>query len=71
MNILNKILLFLSAILYHCRKVLLKHSEKKIKLRVCADYDAKNNRQVSLPYVPFHNSFSLSIISYRTKLSKH
>ena len=41
MNILDKIPLFLSDIPYHCRKVLLKHSEKKIKLRVYADYDAQ------------------------------
>jgi hypothetical protein len=44
MNVLEKILLLLSSILYHCRKVLLKHGEKKIKLRLYADYDAKNNR---------------------------
>ena len=44
MNMLDKIILFLSAILYHFRKVLLKHNEKEIKLRVYTDYDAQSNR---------------------------
>jgi len=44
MNVLDKIILFLSAILYHCRKVLLKHNEKEIKVSVYTDYDVESNR---------------------------
>ena len=44
MNMLDKIIFFSSDMLYHCRKVLLKDSEKKIKLRVYADNGAQNNR---------------------------
>jgi hypothetical protein len=43
MNLLDKIILFLSAVLYHYRKELFKNNQKKIKLRVYADYDAQNN----------------------------
>jgi len=41
---LDKILLTLSTMSYHCRKVLLKRGEKKIKLRIYADCDGKNNK---------------------------
>ena len=44
MNTMDKILLFLSAILCgHCRRELLQDREKKIKLRVYADKDTANS----------------------------
>ena len=60
MKVMDKITLFLSAILCgHCRELL--KSQKKIKLRVYTDNDVHR----------FSTSFLLSIISYKTKLRKH
>ena len=39
---LDKIILFLSAILYHYRKELFKNDQKKITLRVYGDSDVHN-----------------------------
>ena len=42
MNMLDKIILFLSTILSHCRKELFKNNQKKITLRVYKDKDKKS-----------------------------
>ena len=51
MNLLDKIILFLSAIIYHYRKKLFKNSQKKITLRVYAEKDTGNRQNISYSQV--------------------
>ena len=48
MNMLDKIILFLSVILYHCRKELFKNNQKKITLRVYSDRDFQKDNKNSM-----------------------
>ena len=63
MNMLDKIILFLSAILYHYRKELFKNNQKKITLRVYSDIDFQNDNK-KLMYGEPENPPYISYIDY-------